>query len=83
LEPAGTFLFGANFSSSKKQILESEVAAMDANHDRLPWQDGLPEAVESSLKPFRAQLDSSYSAILNPLELEWWSQPQGRGNRRY
>lgn len=67
--------------SSWKKILESEIALMNTNHDRMPWQNELPKVVDSSLRPFRAQLDSSYSAILNPLELEWWSQPQGRRNR--
>jgi hypothetical protein len=68
---------------SWRKILESEIAALEANRDRLPWQDGLPEVLESSLRPFRAQVDSSYSVILNPLELEWWSQTQGPRDHRY
>lgn len=58
---------------SWRKILEAEVAALEKKQDRMPFQDGLPEAVEASLRPFRAELEASYSSIVNPLELGHWS----------
>jgi len=42
---------------------------MEADRYRLPWQDGLPDVIESSLQPFRSQLEQSYNKMTNPLEL--------------
>jgi hypothetical protein len=50
-------------------ILEAEIKAMEADRYRLPWQDGLPDVIESSLKSFRYQLEQSYNKMTNPLEL--------------
>ena len=55
---------------SWRRILEAEIEAMTEDRERLPWQDGLPEVMEASLRPFRNQLEASYNVLLNPLELE-------------
>lgn len=50
-------------------ILEAEIKAMESDRYRMPWQDGLPEVIESSLKPFRQRLEEGYSRLLNSLEI--------------
>jgi hypothetical protein len=52
-----------------RTTLEAEIEAMEADRLRLPWQDGLPNVIESSLKSFRYQLEQSYNKMTNPLEL--------------
>jgi hypothetical protein len=52
-----------------RTTLEAEIEAMEADRLRLPWQDGLPDVIESSLKSFRYQLERSYNKMTNPLEL--------------
>jgi len=60
-------------------IVEAELAALAADASRIPWQDGLPAVIEESLRPFRPELEASYSPLVNPLELTIWT---GRGNER-
>jgi len=50
-------------------ILEAEIKALESERYRMPWQDGLPEVIESSLKPFRQRLEEGYSRLLNSLEI--------------
>lgn len=52
-----------------RQALAAEIDAMEADKDRLPWQDSLPPVIEASLKPFKQRLEESYSSMTNPLEL--------------
>jgi hypothetical protein len=52
-----------------RRSLAAEIAAMEENSSRIPWRDGLPEPIESSLRPFRQRLGASYSALCNPLEV--------------
>jgi hypothetical protein len=49
--------------------LQAEVAAMEADSTRLPWQNGVPDAVVETLEPFRVQLENSYSPLCNPIEV--------------
>ena len=51
------------------QDLNRELVALQDSYDRLPWQDGLPEVISSSLEPFRSELIDSYSRLVNPIEL--------------
>jgi hypothetical protein len=48
--------------------LENEIAAMESDPLRLPWQDGLPQVISQSLAPYRARLEASYSEASNALE---------------
>jgi hypothetical protein len=50
-------------------ILEAEIKALESDHFRLPWQDGLPEVLKASLEPYREPLEKSYSMLMNPIEL--------------
>ena len=52
-----------------RESVAAEIEAMEANRFRLLWQDGLPDILEVSLKPFRGRLEVSYSKVLNTLEM--------------
>jgi hypothetical protein len=52
-----------------KSLLEAEIQAMDEDRFRLPWEDGLPDAIRSSLEPYMERLEQSYNAMTNPFEL--------------
>ena len=52
-----------------RETLAAEIEAMEADRLRLLWQDGLPDVLEASLKPFRGRLEVSYSKVLNALEM--------------
>lgn len=54
-----------------KAALEEEIRAMEEDRYRLPWQDGLPDVIEVSLRPYRTRLEQSYNAMTNPIELTW------------
>jgi hypothetical protein len=54
-----------------QDALAAEVKAMEADPHRLPWQDGLPEVLESSLKLFRDRLEASYSRMTNMFEISY------------
>jgi hypothetical protein len=63
-----------------RQQLAAEVAAMEKDRFRIPWRDGLPAPIQTSLRPFRARLGASYSPECNPLEVltgtgEWGDTP--------
>jgi hypothetical protein len=49
--------------------LTAEVALMNEDWERLPWEDGLPEPLASSLAPYRARLADTWSPSLNTLEM--------------
>lgn len=52
-----------------RETLAAEIEAMEADRFRLLWQDGLPDVLEASLKPFRGRLEVTYSKVLNALEM--------------
>jgi hypothetical protein len=55
-------------SEEWRETLAAQVAAMEKDPFRIPWRDGLPEITAASLEPYRRPLESSYSALCNPLE---------------
>ncbi len=50
------------------QIAEKEETALEAKHDRIPWEDGLPPEIEESIRPFKDELNGSYDPMMNSLE---------------
>jgi hypothetical protein len=56
-------------ADSWKAALTTEVDAMLADPHRVPWQDGLPDALRASFEPFRNRLEASYSRAANLFEL--------------
>lgn len=51
-----------------RDALAAEIKALEADGFRVPWQDGMPDVLASSLEPFRERLEASYSPMTNPLE---------------
>ncbi len=49
--------------------LAAEITAMENDRFRIPWRDGVPEPIATSLEPYRQRLRSSYSAWCNSLEV--------------
>ena len=52
-----------------KEMVASELAALDADSSRMPWAEGLPDAFLVGLDPYRERFDGSYSPATNPFEL--------------
>jgi hypothetical protein len=50
-------------------MLEMEIAAMQDDDRRVPWQDGLPAVITEALTPYRSELDELYCPAMAPLEL--------------
>ncbi len=51
------------------EAVTAELAELDADPERVPWQTGLPEAFAIGLEPYRERLESTYSRAANPFEL--------------
>jgi len=49
--------------------LENELALLAADPSRLPWQDGMPSAIQNAFSPHRADLDTVFCAGATELEL--------------
>ncbi len=49
---------------------EAEIRRMERDPRRLPWQDGLPAAVESSLLTYRERLDRAFCSATAGIELD-------------
>jgi len=49
--------------------LAAEVEAMESEHLKLLWEDGLPPQTEASLRPFRERLAATYDAMISILEM--------------
>ena len=61
-----------------KELVAGELAAMDDDPSRMPWEDGLPEVFVVGLDPYRDRLEASYSPATNIFELlELDSGPHG------
>jgi hypothetical protein len=52
-----------------KTKLTAEIRELEEDSFRLPWQDGLPEAISRSFRSFRSRLEASYSSMTNVLEM--------------
>jgi hypothetical protein len=52
-----------------RDALTAEVKAMEADHYRLPWADGVPAEVGDSLKPFRDRLEAGFSRMADVFEV--------------
>lgn len=56
-------------TAAEIETLEAEIAAIRADESRVPWQDGIPAAIEDSLAPYRKELDELYCPPAAPIEL--------------
>ena len=58
--------------------LEAEITLLEADAERLPWQDGLPPALAASIARVRDRLDATFCVETMSLELNK-NQQQGLG----
>jgi hypothetical protein len=59
----------SRFKETWRTALAAEIKAMESDRHRLPWENGLPDILKTSLEPYRSRLESSYSAVLNIFEV--------------
>ena len=62
-------LVGVEVADGWLEALDGEIAALEADARRMPWQDGLPEAIAASFEPYRERLEASYNSVTNAFEL--------------
>lgn len=62
-------LRSADMPPESTTALEAEIAAMEEDPDRLPWQDGLPAEIAASVAPQRERLDALYCQSTASLDL--------------
>ena len=60
----------ADTDDSLRVALETELKKLEEDPSRLIWQDGLPEAVRVSARPYREQLDRMFCGATAGLEME-------------
>jgi hypothetical protein len=51
------------------QAVTAELAELEADPGRVPWQTGLPEVFAAGMEPYRDRLEATYSRATNPFEL--------------
>ena len=52
-----------------RELVLAELESLEANPERIPWEDGLPEEFAAGLEPYRERLEVTYSPATNPFEL--------------
>jgi hypothetical protein len=52
-----------------RQRLQAEIVALESDARRIPWQDGVPEQIASSLRVYRDRIEQGYSPMCNALEV--------------
>lgn len=62
-QPAG----GSSYQETR-EALQNEILLLENQPRRLPWQDGLPPAIATSLEPYRARLDEVFCVHTLPFE---------------
>jgi hypothetical protein len=60
---------GLDHGGRWEEALRLEIANLEADHQRIPWEDGLPENAGASLLPYQERLEQSYSPMCNALEI--------------
>jgi len=73
---AGSGGRAAGDTEAQLDRLRAELAAMDRDPLRLPFEDGLPMELRRSLEPFRTELESAYCAATS--ELDFMRTEKGR-----
>jgi hypothetical protein len=60
---------GGKAADKWAEALAGEIKALAADRLRIPWQDGVPEVIDASLRPFRERLEAGYVPVVNVFEL--------------
>ncbi len=66
--------FLINYAESSKeselnQLVTSEIDLLNNDRTRIPWEDGLPETLLSTFEVVKEKIESTYVAVVNPIEL--------------
>lgn len=59
---------GARDLTAWREMLREEIDRLEDDPERLPWRDGLPPPLATSLAPYRSRLDEVFCAATAPLE---------------
>jgi hypothetical protein len=59
-----------DIANPRRSALEAELKRMAADTSRLTWQDGQPEDVRASVRPYRERLDRVFCTATAGLEME-------------
>ena len=59
----------AGASEDEIAALETEIAILEENTGRIPWQDGFPTAITDAIEPYRDELDALHCPATAALEL--------------
>jgi hypothetical protein len=57
-------------TDTRRRELDAEILAMERDPQRPPWRNGLPQAVEASLEPYREQLDAAFCLSNAGIEMD-------------
>jgi hypothetical protein len=57
-------------SAEWRDVLAAEIAALQEDRFRVPWQEGLPAQIEASLEPYRQRLEATYDPLTDEFELQ-------------
>jgi hypothetical protein len=60
---------GTELTADWRERLAAEIAEMQEDSFRIPWQDGLPQPIEASLEPYRVVLEASFDPQTDEFEL--------------
>ncbi|MCP3981120.1 MAG: hypothetical protein GY716_17620 [bacterium] len=59
----------ASADESWRLTLDTEIERMESDPDRMPWQDGLPDSIAESLRPFLERLDADFDEMTHGIDL--------------
>jgi hypothetical protein len=62
-------LEGDSSRAAIRELVTAELDRLGSDPARVPFEDGLPEALAEGLEPYRVRLEASYSRATNPFEL--------------
>jgi hypothetical protein len=60
---------GGKAADKWAEALAAEIKALAADRLRIPWQEGVPEVIDASLRPFRERLEAGYVPVVNVFEV--------------
>jgi hypothetical protein len=69
LERQREALLDSDPTSAEVDPLDTEIAALTSDSERIPWQDGLPAATVVSLAPYQREIDALFCPAAAPIEL--------------
>ncbi|MCO6473124.1 MAG: hypothetical protein J5I57_05295 [Melioribacteraceae bacterium] len=55
--------------SEFSQLVKSEYELLNQERTRIPWEEGLPETLVSIMEEVKEKIESTYVAVINPIEL--------------